>query len=321
MAKYVAGIDLGGTNIKVGLLDMAGNVLAKDSIPTEAHRGREVVIQRLAESVRLVCDNAGLPLEEVAAVGLGVPGTISIEKGMVFTAPNLPGWTQVPVRDLLASQISKPVLIENDANSAAWGEYWKGAGQGVDSMVMLTLGTGIGGGIILGGELWHGTKDCAAELGHMIIEYDGEVCACGNRGCLEAYASATALVKRMKRAIEAGCPSTLTEKVKAGEEISAREIHRAALGGDQLAREKLEETGMFLGVGIVSIMHALNPRLVVLSGGMIGAGEMILKPVNETIKERAFPEIREAARVVFARLGGDAGFIGAAGQALKRCKL
>jgi glucokinase len=303
MGKYVAGIDLGGTNIKVGLLDFEGSVLAKHSIPTQAQGGRDLVIGRLAESVRLVCDRGGFPLEDVAAVGLGVPGTISIEKGMIFTAPNLPGWTEVPVRDLLADQLGMPVVIENDANSAAWGEYWKGAGQGVDSMVMLTLGTGIGGGIILGGELVHGTSDCAAELGHLIIEYDGEVCGCGNRGCLEAYASAPALVKRLQRAIEEGRPSTLAEEVKAG------------------AREKLEETGMFLGVGIVSILHALNPRLVVLSGGMIGAGDMILEPVKETIKQRAFPEIGEAARVVFARLGGDAGFIGAAGQALKRCQL
>ncbi len=319
MGKYVAGIDLGGTNIKVGLLDLEGKVLAQASIPTEAERGRDVVIARMCESVTLVCQKANISSDELLAVGTGVPGTVNTRKGVVMTAPNLPGWLEVPVTELLRQKLRKPVVLENDANAAAWAEYWQGAGRHVDNMILLTLGTGIGGGIILDGEIVHGSSDFAGELGHIIIDYQGELCGCGNRGCLEAYASAPALVRRFTRAVEAGGTSSLGEKLKAGAEITAEEIHQAAVGGDALAREKVEETGMFLGVGIVSLLHALNPSLIVLSGGMIGAGEMLLKPINDTISQRAMPEIATTAEVVFAHLGGDAGFIGAAGRALKEC--
>lgn len=320
MAAYVVGVDLGGTNIKAGVCDEKGQVLAKLSITTEAQRGPEGVMDRIAEAAREAAQRAGLSLEEVAAVGVGAPGTIDFDAGVVTTAPNLPGWQDVALRAGVARRLGRPTIIENDANAAAYGEYWAGAGAQADPMVLLTLGTGVGGGIVIGGELLHGASGAAAELGHLIIRFGGRQCGCGNRGCLEAYASATAVAARFREAWQAGAETSLAERLAGGEEVTSEEIHKAALSGDELSRRIMEETGELLGYGIVSIVHALNPQRVVLSGGMIGAGEMLLGPVRRTVAEMAFPLSQKPLEVVFASLGGDAGFIGAAGCALRSCE-
>jgi len=186
-------------------------------------------------------------------------------------------------------------------------------------MVLLALGAGVGGGIIIGGEVLHGASGAGGELGHTIIRFGGRRCGCGNRGCLEAYASATALVARFREAVEEGAESTLAEQARSGEGVTSENIYQAAVAGDQLSRKMMEETGVLLGYGIVSIVHALNPQRVVLSGGMIGAGEMLLEPIRRTVAEMAFPLSQRPLKVVFATLGDDAGFIGAAGCALHSC--
>ncbi len=317
MATYVVGVDLGGTNIKAGVCDERAQVLTKLSITTEGQRGPEGVMDRIAEATHLGIEQAGLRLADVQAVGVGAPGTIDFDAGVVATAPNLPGWDDVHLRAGVAERLGLTTVIENDANAAAFGEYWTGAGAQADPMVLLTLGTGVGGGIVVGGELLHGASGAAAELGHTIIHFGGRRCACGNRGCLEAYASATALVARFREAVEQGAESVLAEPARSGGEVTSEGIYQAALAGDELSRRMMEETGVLLGYGIVSIVHALNPQRVVLSGGMIGAGEMLMEPVRRTIAEMAFPLSQRPLQVVFATLGGDAGFIGAAGCALQ----
>jgi len=317
MAVYAVGVDVGGTNIKAGVCDGEGRVLSKLSITTEGQRGPEGVLDRIAEAARAAAERAGFRLTDVQAVGVGAPGTMDFEAGVVTIAPNLPGWRDVRLQEGVARRLGVTTVIENDANAAAFGEYWAGAGADADPMVLFTLGTGVGGGIVIGGELLHGASGSAAELGHLIIQFGGRQCGCGNRGCLEAYASATAMVARFREAVQGGAESSLAETVRSGGEITAEGIHTAAVAGDELSGKILTETGVLLGYGVVSIVHAVNPQRVVLSGGMIGAGEMLMEPVRRTVKEMAFPQAQKRLEVVFARLGGDAGFIGAAGCALR----
>lgn len=316
MARYVVGIDLGGTNIKSGLLDRKGNLIARTSVPTEASKGKETIIKNMALSAEKVLSRAKVNWSEVIAVGVGSPGTIDFEKGVVLQSPNLPGFEDFPLRERLKNALHRPVVIENDANAAAFGEYWAGSGKGVHSMVILTLGTGIGGGIIVEGKVLHGAHGTAAELGHTIVCYNGARCACGGRGCLEAYASATATVRRFREAVQGGEKSTLEERVHRGEEITSKMIHDAALQGDVLSERILRETGTFLGIGIVSIMNCINPARFVLSGGMIAAGEMLMEPLKEEVRRRGFNRPVERTEIVFASLGEDAGLTGAAGCAL-----
>jgi len=317
---FYIGVDLGGTNIKAGAVDPSGGVLVKDSTETQADCGPPVVIQRICQIIDAVRQKGALSWEKVGAIGVGAPGTLDHKEGIIFHPPNLPGWRNVPLRDEVAKNFPVGVIVENDANAAAWGEFWAGAGREVHSMVMLTLGTGIGGGIILEGRLVRGAHDCAAELGHTIIVRDGVHCGCGSRGCLEAYASATAVVRRFKEAVGAGRATSLAKDVKEEKEITSKMIYEAALAGDELAKEVMEETGRYLGTGIVSIMNTVNPERVVLSGGMIHAGDMIMRPLRETVKRLAFAIPGEKTEIVFATLGEDAGFIGAAGLAMERLK-
>lgn len=317
MADYLIGIDLGGTNVNVGVVDHAGTVITKHARPLEKPETRSDVLEGIYRTTEETLSRAGMKTDQIKALGIATPGTLDIEHGVVVSASNLPEWENVPLRELLRKRFGILTVLENDANAAAWGEYWTGAGKEVSSMVMLTLGTGIGGGIIIDGKLWHGFKDSAAELGHITIDCRGRQCACGNIGCLEAYASADSTVRRFVEAVKSGKPTNLQRMVhEHPEEVTSKLICDEALKGDALCRLTMEETGFYLGVGIVSILHFLNPEMVVLTGGMIGAGSMLMDPVKRVVEERAFSRSREDVRIVFARLGPDAGFIGAAGCAL-----
>ncbi|MHC4712125.1 MAG: ROK family protein [Planctomycetota bacterium] len=314
--KYYIGVDLGGTNIKAGMVTDRGKVIVKTSLATEADRGPDHVLDRICEAVEGVRKKSGLSKEHIGGVGVGSPGTLDIESGVVLYPPNLPGWRNVPVIEYVSNKTNLKAVLENDANAAAYGEYWAGAAKGARSMVMFTLGTGIGGGIIVDGKLIHGNTDCAAELGHIIIEVDGRQCPCGNYGCLERYASANAVALRFAEAVAEGEESVLAEKVKAGEDVSSKMIYEAAVDGDKLANRILWETGTYLGIGIVSLLHTINPARVVLSGGLIGAGDLLMRPVRETVEKRALPDALRNCTICFATLGEDAGLIGAAGCAL-----
>ena len=309
--KYYIGVDLGGTNIKAGMVTEEPKVIVKTSIPTEREGGPDHVLDRICQAIENVRKRSGLSKDLIGGVTVGSPGTLDTKTGVVLYPPNLPGWRNVPLVEVVSKKTGLNVILENDANAAAYGEY-----KGVDSMVMFTLGTGIGGGIIVGGKIVHGNTDCAAELGHMVIEVKGRECACGNRGCLEAYASADSLTRRFVEAVEAGAESSLAESILSGEDVNSKIICEAARNGDELANKIYWETGVYLGIGIVNILHTLNPARVVLSGGLSGAGDLIMRPVRETVEKKALPDTQRNCTICFAALGEDAGLIGAAGCAL-----
>jgi len=315
MRDIVVGVDLGGTNIKAGTVRSDGEVLFRCRMSTEASKGPQAVVGRIVQAIQECLAGVEGGRERTAGVGVGSPGPLDLAEGVVLTAPNLPGWTDVPLRRMVEERAGLACLVENDANAAALGEQWMGAGHGASSLVLFTLGTGIGGGIVLGGKVWHGFAGVAAEIGHMSINPDGPACNCGSKGCVEAYASATGMVKRMREAIDAGRRTSLAGR--AGE-LTARDIHEAAVAGDQVARENMEMTGFYLGVAVANIMNILNPEVVVFSGGVTAAGDMLLRPIRETVRERSLEAAQEGVRICFAELGDDAGIIGAARSFMTR---
>lgn len=317
MAKrcYV-GIDLGGTNIKGGVVDEDQQVLHKTSIPTEAEQGPDHVIELMAGLVEQLIDEADIDRQRVDAVGIGSPGSMSHTRGIVIKPPNLPGWENVPLRDRIKEMTDLPTTLENDANAAAYGEFWAGAGRHVKHMVMLTLGTGVGGGIITDGRIMRGHFDNAAELGHWIVQPDGRPCGCGQKGCLEAYASASYTAQRATEAVQEGQASSLADVLKSEGTITSKDVVEAATAGDELARRILDETCTYLAIACVNIQHATNPELIVLAGGMIAAGEdVLLKPIRDKAADMTWKAADDLPDITFATLGNDAGFIGSAGCA------
>jgi len=309
MDCLIVGVDLGGTNIKVGLVTPAGHVLQRHATPTRAEEGPAAVAARICAAALDCLQAAGRPVGEVGGVGVGSPGTIDMDAGVVTFSPNLPGWAHVPLRSMVEDELQLPCVLDNDANAAALGEYWLGAGREAHSLVLLTLGTGIGGGIVLDGRIWHGDRGVAGEIGHMSIDPDGPPCGCGNRGCLEAHASATAMVRRLREAVEAGAETPLARSLDG---LSARDIHAAALDGDPVARANVEMTGRYLGVGVSNIMHILNPEVVAFTGGVTAAGPMLFEPLIEEVEWRTLADSREGVRICAAELPEDAGIVGAA---------
>ena len=319
--QIVLGLDLGGTNMVGAALATNGELLFKSKIATEASSGLNHVLDRMADCLEGVLEQCNRAREDVIAAGVGAPGPLNQETGVVYTPPNLPGWKNVPLADELYKRLKVSVFIENDANCAAYGESWLGAGRDFKDLICLTLGTGVGGGIILNNELVRGVDGTAGEIGHLIIEMNGRKCNCGSHGCLEQYGSATGIVTSAREAIDQGEKTVLTEMVPDLSKLTAKDVSVAMERGDELARRIITETGEMLGVGIASLVNLLNPEVVVLCGGVIEAGEALFKPIRETVKERAFPVPGARARIVPSVLGDDAGVIGAAGVALSRAQL
>lgn len=305
------GIDLGGTDCKFGLIDAQGAVVDKCKHPTHAERGPDGVIDLIAQHAREMIGS-----RSVAAIGMGVPGPMSSREGVVYEAPNLPGWNNVPVRDMLQQRIDIPAFLNNDANAAAYGEFWVGAGKDVQTMILFTLGTGVGGGIILDGELYGGPDDTAGELGHMVINFDGPQCGCGNRGCVEAYAGAKAVKRRATEAISQGV-KTAIRIPDDPEKFGAKAIYEAAVAGDEFARQIFREVGFALGVGAANCVNIFNPEMIVFGGAMSGAGDFIFDTVRNIVRQNAFDKPGSRVKIEIARLGPDAGIIGAAGLAEK----
>ena len=319
LPPYFLGIDLGGTNIKSGVVDDSGRALSSVSLPTNAVAGPEVGLDSLAEAGRLAVESSGIGWDEIIAMGLGTPGTMDIRAGMLIDPPNLPGWRNVPIRKLLSERLNKRVIYQNDANAAAYGEYWAGAGRGATSLALLTLGTGIGCGIVENGAIVEGRHSHGGECGHIIIQMDNaRLCSCGRYGHLEAYASATALVKRACEALEAEESPPLRIALEQGE-LSSQAISVAAEQGDPLAIRLMHETARYLAVGAVCLMHTIDPDIVLFSGGMIAAGLPFLEEIRRNIASLAFPIPAVKTKVAYAELGGAAGFIGAAGCARLAC--
>ncbi len=313
MSNYIIGIDLGGTNLKAGLVDRDGKIHHRLSIKTDAHADPQAISHQIFGLVGEIIKSAPCKKTDIIGVGLGSPGLIDKKGETILFSPNLPQWRDIPIKRMVAERFSIPCVLENDANAAAWGEKWVGAGKQAHSLVLLTLGTGIGGGIVLGNRLWRGADNVAAEIGHMVIQMDGPQCGCGNRGCIEAYASATAMVRRFKESLQCGSPSSLKDT----REITAKAINDAALQGDKASLDVILETGEYLGVALVNIMHVLNPEMIVLAGGMTGSGELLMNPIKQVVGKRALEASRKDTKIVFSLLGNDAGIIGAAGCLLK----
>ena len=313
------GIDLGGTNIKGGVVDRSGRALCRVSTPTVADEGPEAVVERMCEVAGRAVDRSGASWRRVRAVGIGSPGTMDIPAGVVLEPPNLPGWRDVPLRGMVADRLGVETHLENDANAAAYGEFWVGAGKEASSLVMFTLGTGIGGGIVVDHKLVDGAHSCSAEVGHHCIQMDGgRRCGCGRIGCLEAYASATAVVKRTLEALEAGARSSLNKLRRRNEPITAKAVFDAAAAGDRIGRRIVAETARYLAIGAVNLIHIIDPDMVVYTGGMTAAGKPFLEAIRRDIRELAFEVPADKTRVVYAKLGDSAGFIGAAGWAKKQ---
>jgi glucokinase len=320
---FFVGVDLGGTNVKLGVVDDLGRSLAWLSIPTEPERGPADATLRMAAAVREVIHRAGLEPSAVARVGLGSPGTMDIPAGMLLYPVNLKGWEMFPIRDKLSEACGLPVSFENDANAAAYGEFWVGRGREFQSLVLLTLGTGIGCGIIVGNLVIQGHHSHGAECGHIIINphRDARMCNCGQRGHLEAYASATAVIRRTQEILDAGIASSLCARVAAGEELSPLMIAQEAEKCDRVSLDIILETARYMGIGIVNLMHTIDPTGVLLAGAMTFGGNetelgrRFLARIKQEIDQRAFALLAEKTILDYASLGGDAGYIGAAGVA------
>jgi glucokinase len=308
------GLDVGGTSMKGGVVTDAGQPLSAVSLATEAHKGQAFGLERMCETIRLAIAEAGLRPDQIAAIGVATPGTMDIPAGLILDPPNLSPWRNVPVRQHVHDTFGVPTAFQNDANAAAFGEYWVGAGKDAHSIVLFTLGTGVGGAIIIGDLVVQGEHSHGGELGHMKIEITNpRQCGCGRWGCLEAYASATAVVKRAREALlQGGQGSSLQNLLQGDAELTAKIIFDAAAAGDVLARKIVEETAYYLAVGAMNLMHTIDPDMVVFGGGMIAAGEPFIEQIREHVQKLAFPVPAAKTQIRYAQLGSDAGFIGAA---------
>jgi glucokinase len=313
--RFVLGIDIGGTNLVVGAVAEDGSALhALRSEPTRPEEGSDAVLRRLGAMGRAVMDETRktVPGAEFAGVGAGAPGPLDTKRGVVLLTPNL-GWVNLPLRQLLEDALGIPAMIDNDANCAVLGEWWRGAARGAKQVIGITIGTGIGGGIIVDGRLYHGASDCAGEIGHTTVEVNGRRCKCGNYGCLEAYASGPAIARRAVEAIEAGQSSKLPGYVDGAlEKITAQTVYQAAHDGDELAEEVVGDTAKFLGAGIANMINIFNPEIVVVFGGVTLAGERLFGPLRREVAKRAFKPAVAVCRIVPAELTGTAGVYGAA---------
>ena len=314
--RYVVGVDLGGTNIVTGVMpDDGSRTIAVRSIPTEAERGADGVITRIvAQAEASIADamaETGARREQFVGVGIGAPGPLDRASGIVKIAPNL-GWRDVPLRDMVSGALGMPAELDNDANCATLGEWWVGAARGARHVVGMTIGTGIGGGLVLDGRLYHGASDVAGEVGHATIDPTGRRCACGNYGCLEAYASGPAIAERAREALASGESSALLA-LAGGDPlaITAATVYEAADAGDTLARVIVRETAGFLGAGVANLLNVFNPEVVVIAGGVTRAGDALFEPLRAEVKRRAFRPAVEAARIVPGTLPGTAGVVGA----------
>ncbi|MDR7401919.1 MAG: ROK family glucokinase [Armatimonadota bacterium] len=314
---YVIGVDLGGTKILTALVEPSGDVRARRRVATP-QAGPEAVVEAIAATVEGVLADASLPRADCLGVGVGAPGPLDPQTGVVYEPANLPGWRDVPLAALLAARLGLPCHVENDANAAAVGEWWVGAGRGVADLVYITVSTGIGGGIILGHRLVQGCSGTAGEIGHTVVDLDGPVCGCGRRGHLEALASGRAIARMAAEAVAAGRPTSLAALGADPARLSAEVVAREAGRGDAVAREIFERAGFYVGVGVANLLNLLNPRRVVIGGGVSKAGALLLDPVRRTARQLAFERPARDAEIVPAALGDDAGVVGAAAVVLQR---
>lgn len=314
MVNYIIGVDLGGTKIATAVIDIKGKILSKKKEFTVVDFGPEAVIKQMLRMVNQVLDLAKIKLKQVKGIGIGAAGPLNTKKGIIIAPPNLPGWHNVQLIEPFKKEFNLPVFLDNDANAACLGEWYFGAGCGTKNMVYLTVSTGIGGGIIIDGKLYHGTNDNAGEIGHMTINPNGPLCNCGNYGCLEAHASGTAVARFAKDALKEKMKETLVLKLVDNdiEKVTAKIIFQAAKKRDKFSKGIIEMTSEFLGIGVANVINIFNPEKVVLGGGVTKAGSLLFKKVRETAYKRAMPAVSKVTKIVPAKLGDNVGIMGAA---------
>lgn len=316
--SLVLAIDLGGTKIITAIFNNS-KLIAEERCLTLADEGPQSVINRLLSALDHLFSLKNIDSSQLGGISIAAAGAIDIERGLVTSSPHLPGWHDVPLRDIVEEKYKVNTLLLNDASAAALGEHRFGAGRGINNLILLTVGTGIGGGIIINGRLYNGPCGSAGEVGHMTIDVSGLSCECGNIGCLETLASGTAMAREAKRRIAQGESSSLVELVVGKiEDITAEKIGVAAAGGDSLALDVIAEAGTYLGVGMVNLVNIFNPKMIVVGGGVANLGDLLLDPARQVVKERAFRISAQAVRIVPAQLGDKAGVFGAAVFALEQ---
>lgn len=317
--RYV-GLDVGGTTMKAAVVDDQGTPGPAVVMNTNPELGQEQGLETMCETIRRCVQAAGLTMDDIAGIGVATPGLMDIKLGLILDPPNLKPWRNVPVPEHIRQVFHKPTAFQNDANAAAYGEFWVGAGQDVDSMALFTLGTGVGGGLIVRGDVLEGEHSHGAELGHMRIELPstGRLCGCGRRGCLEAYASATAVVARTREAMACYRERTsLKELILEGDgaEFSAKDVFAHAASGDELARQIVDDTAFYLAMGACNIIATVDPEVIAFGGGMIGAGAGFLDRIQEYVLRFGLNYPAKQVYIRYAQLGSNAGYIGAAGCA------
>ncbi len=308
--RYVVGVDVGGTNLVAGTVAEDGSeILGVVSEPTMSAQGADAVISRIVKLAKASIAESG---KKVEGMGIGSPGPLNTKTGIVLLTPNL-GWTNMPLRDRVAEGLGLPATLDNDANCAIFGEWWRGAARGSKYVIGLTLGTGIGGGIVIDGQIYHGVTDVAGEFGHVTIDANGRRCKCGNYGCIEAYASGPAIAERAIEGIASGVETSLSQYVKGDlSKLTAQIVYEAASDGDEWALEVVRETASLLGAAVAGFLNIFNPEVVVICGGVTQAGDKLFQPLRSEVKRRAFKPAWEACRIVPGALTGTAGAFGAA---------
>lgn len=307
----VIGIDLGGTKISGALADLNGNVLSQHTIPTNASEGENAVLERIISVIQTVINNSGKKIKDVKTIGIGSPGPLDVEKGMILTTPNLP-FEHFNIVQPIEEKFNVPTYLDNDANVAAIGEYMLGAGKGTKNMLYITVSTGIGGGAIINGNIYRGHTSNALEVGHMTLVEDGPKCNCGNYGCVEVLASGTAIARQANEAIEEGLETSL----KKYNPVTSYEVFKEAANGDKVAGEIIDKSLNYLGICVANLIASFDPEMVVIGGGVSKAGSLVFEKVRKVVNKRCFKAMAESVKIVPAGLGTDAGVLGAVALAL-----
>jgi glucokinase len=321
-SEYVVGVDLGGTKILAGVFDSAMECIGTAKLSTKSQRGTVAVIARIERCVRDAIDEADLSLKNVAAIGIGAPGAVNFDEGSVIFAPNLEGWKDVPLKKDLEKELGVPVFVENDANIAVLGVHVTELKAKPKNVVGIFVGTGIGGGLILDGELYSGFNHTAGEIGHMVIDVNGPKCGCGNKGCFEALASRTAIFQRIKAGVKDGEKTMLTEMLgESLEDLRSGDLRKAMRRGDKFVTKVINEVAEYIGLGIANLVNILGPDVVVLGGGVMEAlSDEMLGTIAKTAKEHAMPGTMKGVDIIASKLGDNAGITGGAVLARREAK-
>ena len=312
MSSHVIGIDIGGTKLATVVADKNGNILQKVRKPTESQKGPHHTVQLLLDMVDDVLDLAGLGRDDISGIGVSCGGPLDTKTGIIYSPPNLPGWDALPLKEVIESEFHIPTIIENDANASALAEARFGGGRGYDYVLYMTMSTGIGGGIVANGEIYHGANDSAGEVGHQILLPDGPLCGCGQYGCLEALCSGPSIARRAQKTV-ADQPSTKILGLAGGQidRIRSEHVLQAARDGDALAVALVEETAYYMGWGIANLVNILNPQIVLLGTIAVAAGDLLLDPIRRTVTEMAMQRPLESVKIMPAELGDSIGDLAA----------